>query len=156
MARIDFHSHVSDKLQYCCRLSRKILASTHPQGLPRTIVISGSEQDLKGLDDLLWTFSKTDFLPHAWLHQEGAQETPILLVDQLSELENQALAHQDVLIYLHTEAPPTLEALLERFPRWIEVVTTQENELKAGRERFKGYRALGHELHHFDQGKGTA
>ncbi|MEY3725390.1 MAG: hypothetical protein RLZZ365_1325 [Pseudomonadota bacterium] len=155
MARIDFHSHVSDKLQYCCRLSRKILASTHPQGLPRTIVITGSEQDLKGLDDLLWTFSKTDFLPHAWLHQESAHETPILLVHQLSELDNQVLAHQDVLIYLHTEAPIVLDALLERFPRWIEVVTTQENELKAGRERFKGYRALGHELHHFDQSKAT-
>ena len=80
MARIDFHSHVSDKLLYCCRLSRKILASTHPQGLPRTIVITGGEQDLKGLDDLLWTFSKTDFLPHAWLHQE-ANAIPYLKID---------------------------------------------------------------------------
>jgi len=156
MARIDFHSHVSDKLQYCCRLSRKILASAHPQGLPRTIVITGNEQDLKGLDDLLWTFSKTDFLTQAWLHQEGAHETPILLVHHLSELDNQALAHQDILIYLHMEAPQGLDALLERFPRWIEVVTTQENELTAGRERFKGYRALGHELHHFDQSKAAA
>lgn len=156
MARIDFHSHVSDKLQYCCRLSRKILASPHPEGLPRTIVIAGSENDLNNLDDLLWTFSKTDFLPHAWLHHEGAHETPILLVNHLSELEHQAPAHQDVLIYLHTEAPQGLDSLLERFPRWIEVVTTQENELKAGRERFKSYRALGHELHHFDQSKATA
>ena len=156
MARIDFHSHVSDKLQYCCRLSRKILASPHPQGLPRTIVIAGSENDLNNLDDLLWTFSKTDFLPHAWLHHEGAHETPILLENHLSELEHQAPAHQDVLIYLHAEAPQGLDSLLERFPRWIEVVTTQENELKAGRERFKSYRALGHELHHFDQSKATA
>ena len=156
MARIDFHSHVSDKLQYCCRLSRKILASAHPQGLPRTIVITGSKNDLNNLDDLLWTFSKTDFLPHARLHQEGAHETPILLVDQLSELDQQAPAHRDVLIYLHTQAPQGLDALLERFPRWIEVVTTQENELRAGRERFKGYRALGHELHHFDQSKTAA
>lgn len=153
MARIDFHSHVTDKLLYCCRLSRKILASTNPQGLPRTIVIAGSDRDLKELDTLLWTFSKTDFLPHAWLAQEGAQETPILLVNELADLHDQVLAHQDVLIYLHQEVPDALDTLLERFPRWIEVVTTEERELKAGRERFKGYRALGHELHHFDQSK---
>lgn len=156
MARIDFHSHVTDKFLYCCRLSRKILASAHPQGLPRTIVITGSEADLKELDDLLWTFSKTDFLPHAWLHQEGAHETPIVLVQRLSELENQVSAHQDVLIYLHLEPPANLDRWLERFPRWIEVVTTEGDELKAGRERFKGYRTLGHELHHFDQSKAAA
>jgi DNA polymerase-3 subunit chi len=30
------------------------------------------------------------------------------------------------------------------------VVTTQENERLAGRERYKSYREIGHELHHFD------
>lgn len=153
MARIDFHSHVTDKFLYCCRLSRKILASANPSGHSRTIVITGTDQDLKALDPLLWTFSKTDFLPHAWLDQEGSQETPILLVHELADLANQALAHCDVLIYLHLEPPADLDQWLERFPRWIEVVTTQADELQAGRERFKGYRALGHELHHFDQSK---
>jgi DNA polymerase-3 subunit chi len=139
MARIDFHSHVSDKLQYCCRLSRKIMASADPQAQPRTIVIAGNSKELKELDVLMWTFSKTDFLPHAWLDDESAHETPILFVTNTDDLTDRANLHQ----------------LLQRFPRWIEVVTTQDDELKAGRERFKAYRSMGHELHHFDQSKNT-
>ena len=39
MARIDFHSNVSDKLEYVCRLTRKIWSAT-PEGQPvRNIVI---------------------------------------------------------------------------------------------------------------------
>jgi DNA polymerase-3 subunit chi len=153
MARIDFHSHVSDKLQYCCRLSRKIMASGDPQAQPRTIVITGNTKELKELDELMWTFSKTDFLPHAWLDDESAHETPILFVTNTDDLTGRAHLHQDILIYLHTEPPKSLDQLLQRFPRWIEVVTTQDDELKAGRERFKTYRSMGHELHHFDQSK---
>jgi DNA polymerase-3 subunit chi len=155
MARIDFHSHVTDKLLYCCRLSRKIMASSDPERQLRTIVITGEAQELQELDSLMWTFSKTDFLPHAWIDQEGAPETPILFVENLDDLNDRANAHRDILIYLHPQAPTLMDTWLERFPRWIEVVTTQENERMAGRERFKGYRALGHELHHFDQSKGS-
>jgi DNA polymerase-3 subunit chi len=61
MARIDFHSNVSDKLEYVCRLTRKIWSAT-PEGQPvRNIVIVGDRADLKKLDELLWTFSSTDF-----------------------------------------------------------------------------------------------
>jgi len=57
MARIDFHSNVSDKLEYACRLTRKIWSVT-PEGQPvRQIVIVGEKGDLQKLDDLLWTFS---------------------------------------------------------------------------------------------------
>jgi DNA polymerase-3 subunit chi len=41
--------------------------------------------------------------------------------------------------------------LAERFPRLVEVVSLEEKDLLAGRERYKQYRSLGHELHNFDQ-----
>jgi DNA polymerase-3 subunit chi len=154
MARIDFHSNVADKLLYCCRLSRKIMASAELEGHVRTIVVVGSSNELQELDALMWNFSKTDFLPHAWLNQDAAQETPIVLVSDEHQLQDSTIPHRDVLIYLKKEEPKQFNQLLERFPRWIEVVTTQDDERLAGRERYKAYRELGHELHHFDQGKG--
>ena len=76
MARIDFHSNVADKLEYACRLTRKIWSAT-PEGQPvRNIVIVGEKADLKKLDELLWSFSNVDFLPHCFIDEEVAAETP--------------------------------------------------------------------------------
>ncbi len=155
MARIDFHSNVADKLLYCCRLSRKILASAESTGHLRSIVIVGNSKELKELDTLMWTFSNADFLPHAWLDHDAAQETPIVFVSDINQLKDSSIPHCDVLIYLKNEVPPQLDTLLARFPRWVEVVTTQEDERLAGRERYKLYRQMGHELYHFDQAKGS-
>jgi DNA polymerase III subunit chi len=63
MARIDFHSNVSDKLEYACRLTRKIWSATAEGEPVRNIVMVAEKADLKRLDELLWTFTKTDFLP---------------------------------------------------------------------------------------------
>ncbi|MEI8077339.1 MAG: DNA polymerase III subunit chi [Betaproteobacteria bacterium] len=49
--------------------------------------------------------------------------------------------------------PKDVLALTARFPRIVEVVTVNDAERLAGRERFKAYRDLGHELHNFDQSK---
>ena len=53
MARIDFHSNVSDKLEYVCRLTRKIWSATKEGEAVRNIVIVGEKSDLKKLDGLL-------------------------------------------------------------------------------------------------------
>ena len=78
-----------------------------------------------------------------------------MFVSDERELQGSAIPHGDVLIYLKKEEPKQFNQLLELFPRWIEVVTTQEDERLAGRERYKAYRELGHDLHHFDQAKGA-
>ena len=153
MARIDFHSNVSDKLEYACRLTRKIWSAT-PEGQPvRQIVIVGEKGDLQKLDDLLWTFSSTDFLPHCYIDDEAAAETPIILTDNFASPCLSAIPHADVMIHLGMCMPQDVSALVERFPRIVEVVTVNEAERLAGRERFKAYRELGHELHNFDQSK---
>jgi DNA polymerase-3 subunit chi len=153
MARIDFHSNVSDKLEYACRLPRKIWSAT-PEGEPvRNIVIVGEKVDLKKLDDLLWTFSSTDFLPHCYIEDEGAAETPIVLTDNFASPSLSTIPHADVMIHLGMRMPQDVAALVARFPRIVEVVTVNEAERLAGRERFKAYRDLGHELHNFDQSK---
>ena len=151
MARIDFHSNVSDKLEYVCRLTRKIWGAT-PEGQPvRNIVIVGDRADLKKLDELLWTFSSSDFLPHCFITDEAAPETPVVLSENFAKSSLNTIPHADVMIHLGMKMPEDVPGLVERFPRIVEVVTVNEAERLAGRERYKAYRALGHELHNFDQ-----
>ena len=153
MARIDFHSNVSDKLEYACRLTRKIWSATQEGEPVRHIVIVGEKADLKKLDDLLWSFSSTDFLPHCYIEDEVAAETPIVLTDNFASPSLNAIPHADVMIHLGMRMPQDVPAVVGRFPRIVEVVTVNEAERLAGRERFKAYRELGHELHNFDQSK---
>ena len=153
MARIDFHSNVADKLEYACRLARKIWSVT-PVGQPvRNIVMVGEKADLKKLDELLWTFSGVDFLPHCLIDDELAAETPIVLTDDFVSPALSSLPHADVMIHLGMRMPQDVAALVARFPRIVEVVAVDEAERLAGRERYKAYRDLGHELHNFDQSK---
>ena len=153
MARIDFHSNVSDKLEYACRLTRKIWSATAAGEPVRNIVMVGEKADLIKLDELLWTFSATDFLPHCFIDDEAAIDTPIVLTDHFLSPALTQLPHADVLIHLGMRMPQNVPVLLARFPRVVEVVTMNEAERLAGRERYKAYRDLGHELHNFDQSK---
>lgn len=153
MARIDFHSNVSDKLEYACRLTRKIWSAT-PEGDPvRNIVMVGEKADLQKLNELLWSFSSVDFLPHCFIDDEAAAETPIILTDDFASAALNSIPHADVMIHLGMRIPADVAVLVARFPRIVEVVTVNEAERLAGRERYKAYRELGHELHNFDQSK---
>jgi len=153
MARIDFHSNVSDKLEYACRLTRKIWSATPVGQAVRNIVMVGEKSDLKRLNELLWIFSATDFLPHCFIDDEAAPETPIVLTDDFASPALGNIPHADVMIHLGMRMPQDVAALVARFPRIVEVVTVNETERLAGRDRYKAYRDLGHELHNFDQSK---
>jgi DNA polymerase-3 subunit chi len=113
----------------------------------------GEKADLKKLDELLWTFSAVDFLPHCFIDDEAAAETPIVLTEDFASPGLAKVPHADVMIHLGMRMPQDVPALVDRFPRIVEVVTVNEAERLAGRERYKAYRDLGHELHNFDQSK---
>ena len=153
MARIDFHSNVNDKLSYACRLARKIWSTVISGDPVQHIVMVGERPDLNKLNELLWSFNKTDFLPHCFIDDEAAAETPIVLSDDFASPALNGIPHADVMIHLGMQMPKDVAVLVERFPRIVELVTVNEAERLAGRERFKAYRALGHELHNFDQSK---
>jgi DNA polymerase-3 subunit chi len=63
--------------------------------------------------------------------------------------------HADVLIHMGSQPLTEVVELANRFERVVEIVSTNELDLIAGRERFKHYRSLGLELTNYDQ-KGTA
>jgi DNA polymerase-3 subunit chi len=136
MTRIDFHFNAPNKLAYTCRLVRKA------HGAGNRLVIFGRDRKLLAeLDEQLWTFASLEFLPHCFAGDTLANETPILLADT-----DTVTAHHDVLVNLDLERPE----FFSRFERVIEVVTPQEADRRAARERWKFYKERGYPLTSFD------
>jgi DNA polymerase-3 subunit chi len=135
MTHIDFHSNVADKLNYACRLVRKARAAN------TKIVLRTTREDLAALDAALWTFSAADFLPHVQAGDALAPQTPVILTDD----DTVELPHHQILINLSATAP----AHFDRFERLIEIVSADEAEAQAGRERYRFYKGQGYQLNHF-------
>ncbi|WP_027799688.1 DNA polymerase III subunit chi [Paraburkholderia dilworthii] len=137
MTRIDFHSNVGDSLLYACRLVRKAYLAGQP-----TIVVAEPER-LRAFDEQLWTFSALDFVPHCMAGTPLAAQTPIVLATNLDDVP-----HHQVLLNLGASVP----AQFARFERLLEVVGNAQDELIAGRERYRFYRDRGYALNNYKQG----
>lgn len=140
MTQIDFHSGVPDKVAYACRLLRKAYAST-----PRIVVMTEDAAQLAELDKALWTFSATDFLPHAHANDPLAPDSAIVLVDS----DTTELPEAGLLVNLARRAPAQFEA----FPRLIEVISADEEDAAAGRLRYAAYKRQDFPLKHLTVGK---
>lgn len=136
MTRIDFHSDVSDKFAYACRLVRKARAADC-----RIVVRAAHKSDLMKLDEALWTFSELDFLPHVQAGDALAANTPVILTDS----DEAELPHHQVLINLAADTP----AHFARFERMFEIISADDADKAAGRERYRFYQQRGYPLTHF-------
>jgi DNA polymerase-3 subunit chi len=137
MTRIDFHSNVGDSLLYACRLIRKAYQAGQP-----TIVLAEPAR-LRAFDEQLWTFSPLDFVPHCMAGTPLAAQTPIVLATNLDDVP-----HHQVLLNLGATVPTQFA----RFERLLEVVGNAQDELIAGRERYRFYRDRGYALNNYKQG----
>ena len=140
MQKVDFHYNVPDRLRYACSVAKTVLHRNL-----RLAVWTSDEERLSRLDTLLWSYSDLAFLPHVRAGHHLASETPILLSSRLDELEG------DVLLLLDDALPPQWETLFSRFPRIIDVVSTEPPELQASRARYRAYKAAGVELAAYDR-----
>lgn len=137
MTEIAFHFNVADKLSYGCRLLRKAYHSG------ARVVVTGGSDTLAQLDQMLWNFSATEFVPHCRVPASPASliATPVLLAESLA-----ACPHHGVLVNLGQGIP----AEFERFERFIEVIARAEDDVLAGRNRWKHYAARGYALQRHD------
>jgi len=135
VTRIDFHSKIPDKLSYACRLIRKAQAAN-----TKLVVLAEDREQLNNIDSLLWTFSELDFLPHVIAGDSLAAQTPIILTDDCEK----ALPHHHALVNLSRRTPE----FFARFERMFELVSNDEQDLVAGRERYKYYQERGYPLTH--------
>ena len=132
MTQIDFYTHVQDKQLFACKLCAKALE----QGL-RTLVLTQDEKAAASMDQMLWRIPATAFLPHCRARAPLADVTPLIV-----DCDPGELTHDQLLLNLGSERP----AFFSRFQRLIEIVTTDEADRLAARERFRFYRDRGYAI----------
>ena len=140
MTEIAFHFNVPDKLAYSCRLLRKAYLSG------ASVVVTAEPAVLAQLDQWLWNFSPTEFVPHcrADAGEDSLAVTPLVLAESL-----QGCSQHGVLVNLGQGIP----AGFERFERFIEVVAQGDDERLAARSRWKHYTDRGYTMKRHDLAK---
>jgi DNA polymerase-3 subunit chi len=133
MSAVTFHFGAADKIGYTCRLLRKARRAG------ASVTVTGSAAELGRLDQALWVMDPLEFLPH--LRAPGAAQiaarmaqTPILLLE-----DPDGSPARDVLVHLGPGEAATAEA----FGRWIEIVSDEESDRLAARQRWRQYESRG-------------
>lgn len=139
MTEIEFHFNVPDKLQYACRLVRKVYRGGFK------VVVTAEADLLSELDQLLWSFSAKEFVPHclvnAQVNENTLKATPVLLTERPEDCPPGS-------ILMNMGRTPPLN--FERFERFIEVVANQEEDRILGRTRWSHYKDRGYALRRHD------
>lgn len=139
MTKVDFYTGSTDKLRTACQLSHKAM-----QNGVRVAISTPDAATSDALDKLLWQYPATAFIPHCRSDAEDAAQMPVVLNNGSDQFP-----HHDLLISLHDECAP----FFSRFERVIEIVGSDAEDSRLGRERFKFYRDRGYELRHIDLSK---
>ena len=137
MSEIAFHFNVDRTLPYACRLLRKAVNTG------ARLVVVGPGQVLQALDRELWTFAPLEFIAHCRDQAPRAQRdaSPVVLVESLAHEALKELPH-DIVVNLGPQVP----AGYDTFQRVIEIVSVDETDRAAARERWRIYAQAGHPL----------
>ncbi len=121
-----------ERRRYVCRLTEK----AYLRGL-RVAILADSAEEVRALDELLWTFSDHSFVPHKVCtgQRDTDSTTPVSLMHSLAAGDSIAA---DVLVNLSQQLP----AEPQRFTRIAEILDADPERRRLGRERFKTYRDL--------------
>lgn len=137
MARVDFYvlaaAGEQSRYTFACRLAEKAYR------LDNSVHIeTGSAEDARRVDELLWTFRDGSFVPHHLLGSERNDlPSPVTIGCDKAVAEK-----RDLLINLCDEVPDFAAA----FPRVAELVSSDEESRQQSRKRFVLYRDQGHTL----------
>ena len=136
MTEISFYFNAASRSGYACRLLR----GAHLKGMGLTV--TGPAEALEEIDRELWSFSASDFLPHQRI--ERAAEVPVRLHASTIWLAADPIAapRHDALLNLGSEPPPAFET----FERVFEVVSLDEADRLAARERWQAYKRRGYPI----------
>lgn len=129
---VGYHHSISPLEKVLPKLLEKILASGQ-----RAVVMASSEEQLKTIDTFLWTYSKSELLPHGTAEDGNAGFQPIWLTC-IEENPNQAqililvgdlrpsnISLFEKVLLLNTDWPPTLTQWaqsLGEFTLWAEQI----------------------------------
>jgi DNA polymerase-3 subunit chi len=121
-----------ERWRYVCRLTEK----AYLRGMSVAILAPGADE-VRALDELLWTFSDQSFVPHqvCTAQADAGAAAPVQLMQALPAGGSFA---PDVLVNLTEQLP----AEPGRFARIVEILDAQPQRRRLGRERFKAYRDM--------------
>ena len=131
MTEVAFHFNAPDKLAYACRFARKALRHE------ARVAITGAQDDLERLDQMLWSMGAVDFVAHclADAAPDILQASPVVLTADPAQC-----LHREVLLNLGDEVPPDFA----EFAKVVEVVSqSDEADRYRARQRWRQYAAQG-------------
>jgi DNA polymerase III subunit chi len=136
VTEISFYFNVPSRTAYACRLLRR----AQRQGM--ALAVAGPADALDEIDRELWTFAAPEFLAHSWI--ERAAEVPAALHASTIWLGVNPIdaPRHDGLLNLGRETPPAFET----FERVFEVVSLDDADRSAARERWKAYARRGYPI----------
>ncbi|KZX60353.1 DNA polymerase III subunit chi [Halioglobus sp. HI00S01] len=138
MTRVGFYvvqaAEATQRLTVAARLADKAFAQGH-----RIYINAVDRAQAEALDQLLWSYRPSSFLPHALAGDALAQPIGIGWGQDPGD-------HNDLLINLQLDIP----AFFSRFARVAEVVTQDEDSLAALRESWMFYKDRGYQLEKHD------
>lgn len=138
MTEVAFHFNAPDRLGYACRLLRKAyLKGARLQVLADPPLAAA-------LDQQLWLMAGVEFVPHCRSDASAPLQarSPIVIGSQVTSPSSDG----HVLVNLSDALPDGFQ----HFARVIEVVTADPPVRALARERWKQYKAAGHEPQHLD------
>jgi DNA polymerase III subunit chi len=136
MPRADFYlidkpRFREDPLLLVCELVKKAYAAEQP-----TLVLARSRDQAEQLDEKLWEFDESAFIPHQVVGDADDDAiTAVLILPPDMQTPDRPLV-----VNLRDECAPGL------FERVLEVIPADEAERAGSRERWKTYKAAGFEV----------
>src|SRR5690625_686704 len=136
-SRIDFAFGAQHRLRTACYVTQKHYLAGHA-----IIIYTQDEQRLRRLDQRLWKFEPTAFIPHVYHQDADAVSAAIVLSSQdpSTLLVSRKDAQPPWLLNLDLACPPSYE----QFQRILEIVSEHETDKQAARERWRQYQGAGH------------
>ena len=139
MPRIDFYKLSSDNSnsinRFCCQLTDKAV------NLGLSVFVSTeNEHQTRLLDDMMWTFSDSSFLPHARQDDDSERDAPVIIGHRAPR------SAADLLINLSGQLPESLH----NFERIAEIINNAPDNLHKGRLRYAAYKRDAYPLHYHE------
>ncbi len=137
--RIDFYKLNSQNRtsinRFCCQLADKVVKMGNP-----VFVRTKDETETRLMDDIMWTFSDSSFLPHAI--QGDTVDTDVAVIIGHSASASTAY----LLINLGDELPKNIQ----NYERIAEIINDAPENLLQGRARYSAYKKDAYPLHYHE------
>ena len=136
MTTIDFYFNASDRLQVACRLAGKATS----QG-KRMLIYAPDPEIARKIDQMLWIFPPISFVPHCFIDDPLAGETPVLIASDTEHANG-----SEILLNLAADCPE----FFPRYERLLEIVSQEDEDRRTGRTRYAWYRDRGYQIRNHD------